>query len=72
MEAQLIAVIAVVFLASAYLLRQAWRTWDGAPTGKCGGCGCKSKAAHPTATISLEQVGLRSKTTDHSETAVNP
>jgi hypothetical protein len=41
MDPQLIAVIALVGLAVAYLLRRSIRVWAGAKKGGCGGgCGC--------------------------------
>jgi hypothetical protein len=45
MEPQLIAVLALVAVATAYLLRRSIRTWAGTKKGGCGGgCGCARAA----------------------------
>jgi hypothetical protein len=48
----------VVVAATAYLLRQTWRTWFSAKTGCGGGCSCagksvaaKAKADGPSTTL---------------------
>lgn len=45
---QWLAVGAVVAVATAYLVRRAWRTWFAAKAGCGGGCGCVGGA--PAAT----------------------
>ena len=41
-EPQIIAVVVLVALASAFLVRQSLRTWFGKSKKSCGGCSCGS------------------------------
>jgi hypothetical protein len=53
MDPQLIAVLLIVVVAAAYVLRRAIRTWAGTKSGACsGGCGC-SRAAERSDVVEL-------------------
>ncbi len=48
MDGQLIAVIAMIAVAAAYLGRATWKTWSGTKVGCGSGCGkCATKSAPP-------------------------
>ncbi len=43
MNWQLLLAGVIILAATAYLVRQSWRTWFGAKSGCGGGCACHSK-----------------------------
>jgi hypothetical protein len=54
---QLVLVALFVAAASAYLLRQVWRSLRGGKSGCGGGCGCAStKPARGDSLVSIEQL----------------
>jgi hypothetical protein len=60
MNWQLVLVVLFVAAASAYLLRQVWRSLRGGKSACGGGCGCASaKPAPGESLISSEQLTIR-------------
>lgn len=56
---QLVATLAIVALAAAYVARSTWKSWTGRKTGCASGCGkCAAPAApsQPKGRIALPQV----------------
>jgi hypothetical protein len=55
---QLVATLAIVALAAAYVARSTWKAWTGRKTGCASGCGkCATPPApEPKGRIALPQV----------------
>jgi hypothetical protein len=55
---QLVATLAIIALAAAFVARATWRAWAGKKTGCASGCGkCSAPPApEPNGRISLPQV----------------